>query len=117
MEFHFETLTVWQEAMKLVTMVYTATKTFPKEERFGLTSQIQRAAVSVPANIAEGKGRYHQKEFLQFLYIARGSLYEAITLIKAASNLRLLQSEDRETLLIQCQLILSKLSGLANSVR
>ena len=117
MEFHFETLTVWQEAMKSVTMVYTATKTFPKEERFGLTSQIQRAAVSVPANIAEGKGRYHQKEFLQFLYIARGSLYETITLIKAASDLQLLQSEDRETLLIQCQLILSKLSGLANSVK
>ena len=117
MEFHFERLIVWQEAMKLVMMVYTATKTFPKEERFGLTSQLQRAAVSVPANIAEGKGRYHQKEFLQFLYIARGSLYETITLIKTASNLQWLQAKDQEMLLIQCQSIASKLSGLINSLK
>ena len=117
MEFHFERLTVWQEAMKLVTMVYTVTKAFPKEERFGLISQMQRSAVSVPANIAEGKGRYHQKEFLHFLYTARGSLYETITLIKAASTLQLLPLQDRDQLLNQCQSVLSKLSGLTNSFK
>jgi len=117
MQFHFEKLTVWQEAMELVTTVYAATKTFPKEERFGLIDQLRRAAVSIPTNIAEGKGRYHPKEFLQFLYMARGSLYETITLIKTAGALRYLQPNDQETLLRRCQSIVSKLSGLINSLK
>lgn len=117
MEFHFEKLTVWQEAMELVKAVYTVTKNFPREERFGLIDQLRRAVVSVPANIAEGKGRYHSKEFIQFLYTARGSLYEVITLIKAASKLDYLQVKEEEKLLNQCQSILSKLSGLINSLK
>ena len=117
MEFHFERLTVWQESMKLVSMIYSETKRFPREERFGLIDQVRRASVSIPANIAEGKGRYHQKEFLQFLYIARGSLYETITLIKTSASLRYLQMAQQEELLKQCQVILSQLSGLINSLK
>ncbi len=117
MVFHFEELIVWQEAMELVTMTYKMTKTFPKSDRFGLTGQLQRAVVSIPANIAEGKGRYHPKEFVQFLYIARGSLYETITLLKTARNLEYLRLEEQEQLLTQCQSIASKLSGLINSLK
>ncbi len=116
MQFHFEKLTVWQEAMDLVKQVYAVTTSFPKEERFGLIDQLRRAAVSIPANIAEGKGRYHPKEFIQFLYMARGSLYETITLIKTASNLQQsLTLQDQEALLNRCRSIASQLSGLINS--
>ena len=117
MEFHFERLTVWQEAMELVQSIYTVTRQFPKEEQFGLTSQLQRAAVSIPANIAEGKGRYHLKEFLQFLYTSRGSLYETITLLKLATQLQYLRPMDEQALLTRCQTIASQLSGLINSLK
>jgi four helix bundle protein len=117
MEFHFEKLTVWQDAMQLITKVYRLTKTFPREERFGLIDQLRRAAVSIAANIAEGRGRYHTKEFIQFLYMARGSLYETITLIKAAGSLEYLPRNDREDLLSHCQSINSKLSGLISALK
>ena len=117
MQFHFEKLLVWRDAMDLVTEIYQATKAFPREERYGLTDQLRRAVVSISANIAEGRGRYHTKEFVQFLYIARGSLYETITLLKAASSLVYLQPKEVNALLVQCQRVGSKLSGLINSLR
>lgn len=75
----YKDLVVWQKAMILVSAVYKLTRTFPDTERFGLTSQIQRAAVSIPSNIAEGQGRLATKEFRQFLGVARGSLKELET--------------------------------------
>ena len=117
MEFHFERLTVWQAAMELVAQIYEATRRFPPQERFGLIDQLHRAAVSVVANIAEGKGRYHTKEFLQLLYIARGSLYEAISLIKIAASLKYLDCKIESSLLSACQQTLSQLSGLINSLK
>lgn len=75
----YRDLVVWQKAMALVSAVYKLTAAFPSSERFGLTSQIQRAAVSIPSNIAEGQGRLATKEFRQFLGIARGSLRELET--------------------------------------
>jgi four helix bundle protein len=75
----YRDLVVWQKAMELVSAVYKLTRTFPAFERFGLTSQIQRAAVSIPSNIAEGQGRLATKEFRQFLGVARGSLKELET--------------------------------------
>jgi four helix bundle protein len=75
----FKELTVWQEAMNLVEMVYQQTIILPKTEMYGLTSQIKRAAVSIPANIAEGNGRKSRKEYLQFLSIANGSIMELET--------------------------------------
>ena len=113
----YRRLDVWQKADELAYQVYEVTKNFPGEERFGLVDQLRRSAVSIPANIAEGKGRYHPKEFLQFLYVARGSLYETITLVKAASNLQLLPLKEQEELLKRCQSISSQLSGLINSLK
>ena len=80
-------LRVWQEAMELVTRIYSVTGTFPAEERFGLTSQIRRASISVPSNIAEGAARGSRKEFIHFPTIARGSLSELDTQLRIARNL------------------------------
>jgi len=80
-------LIVWQRAMQLVVDVYRSTKSFPREETHGLISQMRRAAVSIPSNIAEGKGRYSRKELSQFLLNARGSLLELETQIEIARAL------------------------------
>lgn len=80
-------LVVWQESMKLVSVAYSLTKNLPREELFGLVSQMQRAAVSIPSNIAEGTARGSTREFRQFLMIARGSLAELETQVLVAQNL------------------------------
>ncbi len=80
-------LKVWQESMDLVIEVYDLSKSFPKEEQFGLTSQIRRSCISIPSNIAEGAGRKGRKEFTRFLYIALGSLAEVETQLEIAYRL------------------------------
>tara|TARA_B100000959_G_C14915647_1_gene597190 strand:- start:29 stop:394 length:366 start_codon:yes stop_codon:yes gene_type:complete len=89
----FKQLKVWQKAYELVLEVYKISKIFPKDELYGLVSQIRRAAVSVPANIAEGYERKHRKEYLQFLHIAKGSLGEVETFLDLAKDLRYLSEE------------------------
>ena len=89
----FKDLIVWQKGIELVNEIYKVTKHFPKEELFGLTSQARRAAISVPANIAEGLGRGTNKNYIQFLEISRGSLYELNTLIIISVNQEYLSSE------------------------
>ena len=79
-------LKVWQAGMNLADAVYAITDDFPKSETFGLTSQLRRAAVSIPSNIAEGWGRGHTKEYVQFLRYARGSLYEVETQLQIAAR-------------------------------
>ena len=115
--FDFEKLEVWQDAKKLVKEIYLLTNCFPKSEQFGIISQLRKSALSVSLNIAEGKGRYHKKEFIQFLYLARGSLYETIALIKIIPELNLANTQQTEPLLISCRQILSKLSGLINYLK
>lgn len=81
-------LDVWNKAMNFTEQLYLLTNTFPKEEQFGLTSQIRRSAVSIPSNIAEGAARNSDKEFLQFLYISLGSLAEVETQLLLAKRLK-----------------------------
>ena len=86
----YRNLKVWQKAVALATQVYSATGSFPREEMYGLTSQIRRSVVSIASNIAEGAGRNHEKEFAQFLSVAYGSSYELETQLIIAKNLKYL---------------------------
>jgi len=90
-------LDVWKKAMDLVENIYTCTKDFPKEEVYGLSSQIKRAVISVPSNIAEGAGRRGNKEFIQFLYISMGSLSEVETQILLAKRLGFIENVNNIT--------------------
>lgn len=83
----FRDLQVWQRSMEMTLRVYRLTQGFPREEQYGITSQLRRAAVSIPANIAEGQGRLNKGEFIQFLGIARGSNCEVQTLLEVAREL------------------------------
>jgi four helix bundle protein len=112
----FKDLVVWQEAMKLVEIVYLKTKTFPKEELYGLTSQIRRAAISIPANIAEGNGRKSRKEYTHFLSIANGSLTELETHLLIAERLNFVTKETMEQFQAQLQLVGRLLSALRKSL-
>ena len=84
---NFQDLRIWQKGIEVVKDVYILTKKFPREELYGLTSQIRRSAVSIPSNIVEGFRRYHNKEYKQFLYIALGSCAELETQIIIANEL------------------------------
>ena len=84
---NFQDLRIWQKGIEIVKDIYILTKKFPKEELYGLTSQMRRSAVSIPSNIAEGFRRYHNKEYKQFLYIALGSCAELETQIIIANEL------------------------------
>ncbi|WP_316805814.1 four helix bundle protein [Pedobacter agri] len=94
-------LKIWNKAIDLAVDVYKATSTFPTDERFGLTSQSRRAAVSIPSNIAEGAGRNSPKEFNNFLGISNGSCYELETQLIVANKLELLNNEILDALLLQ----------------
>ena len=113
----FRDLIVWQKSKALAKKVYALTKDFPKEEIFGLTSQIRRAATSIPANIAEGKGRGTQKDFGHFLVQARGSLFEVETFAELASDLGYLSAADQKDLQENCDEIGRMLNGLINSTK
>lgn len=89
----YRELKIWKMAMDLVEKIYRITKTFPDDERFGLTSQMRRAAASIPANIAEGYGRFHRGEYLHHLSIARGSLCELETFILISKKLQFINEE------------------------
>lgn len=89
---NYKELLVWQRAMDLVELIYTITRSWPKEEQYGLTSQIRRAVVSVPSNIAEGQGRFSTREFLHHISIANGSLLEVETQVLVAQRLGYLQT-------------------------
>ena len=112
----FKELIAWQEAMNLVEMTYQETKNFPKEELYGLTSQIRRAVVSIPANIAEGNGRKSRKEYLHFLSISNGSLKELETHILIAERLKYISIEKSDKLQAKLQTVSRLVSGLRNSL-
>lgn len=112
----YEELEVWRLAMDLAESCYKATRTYPKEELFGLTCQIRRAAASIPANIAEGQGRDHTREFLSFLSIARGSLMELETHLILSHRVNLLKQETMESLLGLTDRISRMLTGLRKAL-
>ena len=109
-------LEVWTDGVALVRGVYEVTRTWPSEERFGLTSQIRRAAVSVPSNVAEGWGRHKKGEFDQFLRYARGSLFEVETQLVIAVEIGLSQRADVADLLQQVDVLSRRLLALRRSL-
>ncbi len=111
----YRELVAWQKAMDLVTDVYSATREFPREEIYGLTAQLRRAAVSIPSNIAEGQGRRSPREFIQFLRIARGSLMELETQIMIAARLSYLEKDAANRILTSADEISRILQGLAKA--
>jgi four helix bundle protein len=113
----FRDLRVWRQAMELVVAAYGETRGFPKDETYGLTGQMRRAAVSIPSNIAEGKGMNSDAEFRQFLYHARGSLMELQTQVLIAQQLQYLSKEKAESLLERCTATGRSLAGLINSLK
>lgn len=107
----YKELEVWIKCKELVVEIYKLTRNFSSEEKFGLVSQMRRSAVSAPSNIAEGQGRNHSKDTLQFLYIARGSLYELETQTIISLDLEYLKVEDFESLAIKINECLKLLNG------
>ena len=112
----FRGLLVWRQAMDLARDSYFLTKEFPKEELYGLTSQIRRAAVSIPANIAEGSGRSTRKDYVNFLRIAQGSLRELETYLLLAPEIGLVQSEAVEALLARVGSVARLLNRLIQAI-
>lgn len=113
----YKELVVWQKSMNLVSEIYEVTRSFPREEIYGLTSQMRRSAVSVPSNIAEGQGRASKGEFIQFLCHARGSLFELETQIILAAKFDYVSREGSERLLAQLTEVARILNGLLTSLR
>jgi len=114
---NYRGLLAWQRAMDLVESVYRATRNWPKEELYGLTDQIRRAAVSVPSNMAEGQGRGSVREFAHRLSIAMGSLYEVETQVSIAQRLHYIDERTSEDLLAQIAEIARLTHGLRRSLQ
>ena len=114
---HHTELEIWQLGMELVVEVYRMTKAFPREELFGITSQLRRASLSVPANIAEGNGRLHRGEYVHHLSIANGSVQEVETLSRAAARLGYASDSIVNALIARCAKLGRKLSATIRRMR
>jgi four helix bundle protein len=113
----YRDLIAWQKSMRLVVGIYQATRAFPREELYGLSNQLRRAAVSVPSNIAEGQARFSRKEFHHFLSLARGSLAEIETQLLIAQNLGYLSAEQSTPLLAEAAELGRIVNGLLASIK
>ena len=109
-------LKVWQASMDFVIEIYNEVQHFPVHEKFGMVTQLQRAAVSIPSNIAEGAARRNTRELLQFLYIARGSLSELDTQLEICFRFRYLEKPAYDRLVLKLETISKMLSGLIASI-
>jgi len=112
----FRDLKVWQRGYELTLELYRITTKFPREEMFGLTGQMRRASASIPANIAEGYERKHRKEYLQYLYIAKGSLGELDTFMLLSRDIGYLSQDDFDKLNAIRQETMKMLQGLISSL-
>lgn len=108
----YRDLIVWQKAIELVKQIYELTKQFPKEEIYSLTSQIKRSATSIPSNIAEGYGRQHTLEYIHFLEISRGSLFELQTQLEIAIEVNFISREYAENI----YLLTNEIEKMLNSL-
>jgi len=113
---NYRDLIVWQKAMGLVTEIYHHTKSFPEEERYGLTSQLRRSSVSLPSNMAEGYGRNSTQDYIRFLRIANGSLFELQTQLEIARNLDFLTEKSFSVLFEMSREIERMLSSLIKKI-
>jgi four helix bundle protein len=114
---HYQDLQAWQKAMELAEICYNITRSFPKEEMFGMTSQIRRSATSVPSNIAEGYGRGNDREFNNFLRIARGSLSELETQLLLSQRVGLISASQGDSVMVVLNELGRVLRGLQKAVR
>lgn len=114
--FNFEKLDVWQEAIRFADLIYEATANFPEQERFGLTNQMRRAAVSVSSNIAEGSSRLSRVDFARFVEIATGSLFEVLSQAKISLNQKFLSQTLYEQIFEAAEKQSRMLSGLRRSL-
>lgn len=114
---NFRNIKAWQYADDLAVLIYSATESYPKEELYGITSQLRRAAVSVPANIAEGASREHQKEYLHFLSVARGSAAEVEYLLHLSKRIGYLKDAEYERVESVRVEAAKTLHGLISSVK
>ena len=116
----YKDLKIWQKGIELVEVIYKISVSFPQNEQYGITSQIRRSSVSVPSNIAEGWGRGYNNNFLQFIKIARGSLYELETQLIIAYKIQLITKEDFEIIqnliLIESKMINSFITTLKTKI-
>lgn len=113
----YRNLIVWQKSVALVTDIYTLTKSFPQEEKFGIVSQLNRASVSIPSNIAEGWGIESSKNYLQFLRISRGSLMETETLLEISKNLNYINESEFKAISDNIEEVSKILQGLIKSIQ
>jgi four helix bundle protein len=114
--FNFEKLEVWQVSVEYADAIYLATRSFPVDERFGLTSQLRRAAVSISSNIAEGCGRVSNRDFVRFVQIAYGSLMESVSQLKIARRQGLVEESVHQDLYRMAERVARMLSGLRASL-
>ena len=114
--FNFEKLEVWQEAINFADTVYTLTRAFPDEERFGLTNQMRRAAVSISSNLAEGSSRSSRPDFARFVEIATGSMFEVVSQATISKRQGFLSETDFNQLYSACEKQSKMLSGLRRSL-
>lgn len=112
----FERLEVWEKAIDFADTVYSVTREFPSDERFGLTNQMRRAAVSISSNIAEGSSRNSRKDYARFIEIATGSLFKVVSQSYISRNQGFLTPEEFETLLLAAEEQGRMLSGLRRSM-
>jgi len=115
--FPFEKLDIWQLAINLADFIFNLLESFPPNKYLRIISQMESAVSSVAQNIAEGKGRQYKKEFIQFLYISEGSLFEVLTLAEIMRRRKLIEEKDMMNIRQQAELIDRKLHGLINSLR
>lgn len=116
-EFPFEKLEVWRLAVDLADFVLTLLESFPENRHVRLIGQMEAAVTSISQNTAEGKGRQYRKEFIQFLYVAEGSLFEVLTLTEIFRRRRLFKEEEAAEIRKRAEVIDRKLHGLINSLR